>query len=169
VCTRGSNRAAAAGPSTSPLERSMRNRFLLGAIVGTVVFVLCQHFLSHWLAPVLINASVGYPRPFRWGTVLGALGGVLDCISMLLPGVCAGFISGRRGFLVGAVVGLVGIFIYGAIFEFLQIHSGLIRLNARTWPVLFTIPIFGIGQVITSTVAGGAGELLRSNHRWRVP
>jgi hypothetical protein len=148
----------------------MRSRFLLGAIVGTLTFVLCQHFISHWLAPVLMNASVGYPRPFKWGAALGALGDASYCISLVLPGVCAGFISGRRGFLVGALVDVAGSILYGAFFELLQIHAGTLRLNGRNWTAVFIFPaLSGISSVITSAVGGGAGELLRSNNRWRGP
>jgi len=147
----------------------MRSRVLLGATVGALVLVLSQHFIYHWWAPVLINASVGYPTPHKWAAALGALGDALFSICMVLPGLCAGFISGRRGFLVGALVGVVGTVLYAALFEFLQFHSGLIQFTARTWTVVFSIPITeGIGLMITSTIGGGAGKLLRSNSRWRV-
>ena len=157
-----------ANPRLEPLDRSMRSRLLLGAILGTLAFVLCQYFACYWWAPVLVNASFGYPTPHKWGAALGALGSALFCISMVLPGFCAGLIAGRRGFLVGALVGVLGSFLYGALFEFLQFHYGVLKLNARTWTVIFSFPtIQGIGLVITSAVGGGAGELLRSNNRWR--
>jgi uncharacterized membrane protein YeaQ/YmgE (transglycosylase-associated protein family) len=88
-------------------------------------------------------------------------------IAFVLPGVCAGFISGRRGFLVGALVGLVGSFLYGALFELMQVHSGAVKFR---WAAVLIAPaISGISLIIISAVSGGAGELLRSNNRWRVP
>src|SRR5215467_5747585 len=114
----------------------MRNRFLLGAIVGTLAFVLCQHFLARWWAPALINASFVNPSPHKWSPALGALGDALFGISFVLPGVCAGFISGRRGFLVGALVGVVGSFLCGALYELLQAHSGAVRFK---WTAVFNL------------------------------
>jgi uncharacterized membrane protein YeaQ/YmgE (transglycosylase-associated protein family) len=158
------------GGSSATLERSMCNRFLLGAILGTLAFVLCQYFVSHWWAPFLINASFGYPTPHKWAAALGVLGSALFGISMVLPGVCAGLISGRRGFLVRALVGVVGSFFYGALSASLQFHSGALTFNARTWTAVFIFPtIYGLGSVVTSAVGGAAGQLLRSNQRLERP
>ena len=94
----------------------------------------------------------------------------LASIASVLPGLVAGFISGSRGFLAGAVAGALGSFLYGAFFELIQVHSGDLKLNARTWTILFIFPtIYSVGLIVTSAVGGGAGQLLRSNNRWRGP
>jgi fructose-specific phosphotransferase system IIC component len=94
----------------------------------------------------------------------------LASISSVLPGLIAGFISGKRGFLVGAVAGALGSFLYGVYIEGMQFHSGALKPNARTWTAVFIFPtIYAAGLIITSAVGGGAGQLLRSNNRWRGP
>jgi MFS family permease len=141
----------------------MRKHFLSGAIFGTLVFVLCQYFISSWWAPTLINWSSGYPAPHKWGAALGVLGNALFSIAAVLPGLCGGFIAGRRGLLVGAVIGVLGCFLWGALLAALQFHSGALKFNAHTWAAVFIFPtVEGIGSVITCAVCGAAGELLRS-------
>jgi hypothetical protein len=88
-----------------------------------------------------------------------------------LAGSVPGFISGRRGFLVGALAGALGGILYGAFLELMQVHSGDLKLNVRTWTALLLVfpMIKSAGVIISSAVAGGAGQLLRSNNRWRGP
>ena len=163
MCTRGSDRALVRGPSTLPLERSMRSRFVLGVVAGALALCLFQ-WLQYW-GGYIVYVPSGDPQTWRV-----ALYVALAAVATLFPGLFAGFISGRRGFLVGALAGALGSFLYGALFELIQIHSGAIKLNARTWTVLFSFPtIYCAGLIISSAVAGGAGQLLRSNNRWRGP
>ena len=164
MCARGARPALLRGPSTSPLERSMRNRFVFGVTSGALALCLCQ-WLDHWWGPAIINVASGDPEKWRV-----ALTVALGLAATVLPGLCAGFISGRRGFLVGAVAGALGSFLFGAFEELMLVHSGALKLNAHTWTAVFIFPtIYSIGIVITSAVGGGAGELLRSNNRWRGP
>ena len=151
------------GPSTSPLERSMDKRFVSGVVAGALALCLCQ-WLQHWGGYIVYVPS---GELLTWRV---ALYDALVSATMVFPGLVAGFISARRGFLVGALVGVLGSFLSGVFFELTQVHSGLIKLNARTWTIFFGFPmIYVLGQTITSTVAGGAGQLLRSNNRWRGP
>jgi hypothetical protein len=56
--------------------------------------------------------------------------------------------------------GALGSVLYGVFSELMQVHSGSINLNARTWPVLFHYPtIYVYGLVITAAVG----------NRWRGP
>ena len=164
LCARGSNRALLCGPSTSPLERSMGNRFVSGVVAGALALCLCQ-WLYQWWGGDIINVASGDPQKWRV-----ALTVALSMTATVLPGLCAGFISGRRGFLVGAMAGALGSFLYGAFEELMLVHSGALKLNARTWPAVFIFPtIYSFGLIVTSAVGGGAGQLLRSNNRWRGP
>ncbi len=164
MCTRGSDRALARGPSTSPLERSMRSHFVSGVILGALALCLCQ-FLSQWWGGSIVNVASGDPEKWRVALMVA-----LASIASVLPGLIAGFISGKRGFIVGAAAGSLGSFIYGVYFEGLQFLSGALKLNVHTWAAVFIFPtIYAAGLVVTSAVGGSAGQLLRSNNRWRDP
>jgi hypothetical protein len=156
--------AKTARRSARTLERSMCSRFVLGVVAGALALCLCQ-WLEYWGGYILYVPSGDLP-----GRGATALYFALSSVATVFPGLCAGFISGRRGFLVGALAGGLGSFLYGALFELVQVHAGLIKLNARTWTILFNFPtISAVGLMISSAVAGGAGQLLRSNNRWRGP
>jgi hypothetical protein len=142
----------------------MRSRFVFGVIAGALALCLCQ-WLSRLWEGAIINVPSGDPEKWRV-----ALTVALSCVALVLPGVCAGFISGRRGFLVGAMSGVLGSFLFGAFEELMLVHTGVLKLNADTWTAVFIFPtIYSLGIVVTSVVGGGAGELLRSNNRWRGP
>jgi hypothetical protein len=152
------------GPSTSPLERSMRAHFVSGVIAGALALCVCQWLSQSWGAN-LVNVPSGDPEEWRV-----ALLGALSSTASVVPGLCAGFISGRRGFLVGAFAGALGCLLYGAFVDLMLVHSGALRFNARTWTAVFIFPrIYSLGLIVTSAVGGGAGQMLRSNNRWRGP
>jgi hypothetical protein len=141
----------------------MRSRFVLGVVAGALALCLCQ-WLEFW-GGYIVYVPSGDPQTWRV-----ALYGAVASVATVFPGLLAGFISGRRGFLVGTLVGALGSLLYGIFFELMQVHSGLIKLNARTWTVLFSFPmIYCAGLIVSSAVAGCAGQLLRSNNRWRGP
>jgi hypothetical protein len=141
----------------------MHKHFVLGVVAGAVTLCVCQWLSIRWVAE-LINVSPDFPG-WRFGLAF-----VVSSTASVLPGLCAGFVSGRRGFLAGVLAGALGSVLYGIFSELMQVHSGAIKLNARTWHVLFHYPtIYVYGLVITSAVSGGAGQLLRSNNRWRGP
>ncbi len=139
----------------------MRNRFVSGVITGAVMLCLCQ-FLAEWWGGMLANVASGDPPKWHIALALG-----LSSVASVLPGLCAGFISGGRGFVVGATAGVLGSFLYGVLQFSMLLHAGSFSLNAHTWPVMFIFPsIYSIGLVVTSSVGGGAGQLLRSNNRF---
>jgi hypothetical protein len=141
----------------------MHKHFAFGVLGGAVTLCACQWFSTRWVAE-LINTAPDFPG-WRFGLAFAA-----SSAAAVLPGLLAGFISGRRGFLAGALAGALGSVLYGVFSELVQVHLGSIKLNARTWPVLFNYPtIYVYGLVITAAVGGGAGQLLRSNNRWRGP
>jgi hypothetical protein len=164
VCARVAWPAWVPGPSTSPLERSMRTHFASGVIAGALALCLCQ-WLSQWWGADLVNVPSGDPQKWRVALMMA-----LSSTASVVPGLCAGFIAGRRGFLVGALAGALGSFLYGAFLELMLVHSGALRLNTRTWTAVFIFPrIYSLGLIVTSAVGGGAGQVLRSNNRWRGP
>ncbi len=142
----------------------MDKRFVSGVVAGALALCLCQWL--HFWSGYIVNVASGDPQPWRL-----ALYVALASLATVLPGLCAGFISGRRGFLVGALAGALGGIAYGVFFELIQVHSGALKLNARTWTALLLVfpTIQSAGVIISSAVAGGAGQLLRSNNRWRGP
>ena len=142
----------------------MNNRFVLGVVAGALALCVCQ-FFSQWWGGEILYVTSGDPGKWRAAVTVA-----LASIASVLPGLVAGFISGRRGFIVGAVAGALGSFLYGIYFELMQVHSGALRLNAHNWTAVFIFPtIYSVGLIVTSAVGGGAGELLRSNNRWRGP
>jgi hypothetical protein len=142
----------------------MRSHFVSGAIAGALALCLCQ-FLSQWWGASIVNVPSSDPEKWRVALMMA-----LASIASVVPGVIAGFISAKRGFVVGAVAGALGSFLYGIYFEGMQFYSGALKLNVRTWTAVFIFPaIYAVGLIITSAVGGGAGQLLRSNNRWRGP
>jgi MFS family permease len=142
----------------------MDTRIIFGVLSGTLALGICQYFSQYWVA-VLLNSTGGDLHNWR-----AALAWTLGGIASVLPGFFAGFFSGRRGFLVGAVVGVLGSFLYGIFVEPTQVHAGALKLNAHTWTAVFIFPtIYGLGLTLTSAVGGAAGQLLRSNPRLERP
>ena len=142
----------------------MDKRFVSGVVVGALALCLCQLFSRWWVAE-LINGSTGDWRSWRF-----ALAFALSSTASVLPGLCAGVISGRRGFLAGVLAGALGSVLYGVYDELMQVHAGAFKLNSRTWTAVFIFPtIYAAGLMISSAVGGAAGQMLRSNNRWRRP
>jgi hypothetical protein len=160
VCTRGSNRALLAGPSTSPLERSMDRRSFIAVGVGVAVL-----WLTQWGQPKVVELLLH--SPMRNSALLRAvtLGALLALVS-LLPGVCAGAISRGRGILLGMLTGLIGGVTYSVLFFLTRpqfLHLGHFS-GALLW-----FWGSGPGLILTCAAGGAAGQLLRSNNRWRGP
>jgi hypothetical protein len=142
----------------------MRSHFVSGPIAGALALCLCQ-FFSQWWGASIVNVPSGDPEKWRVALMMA-----LASIASVLPGVIAGFISAQRGFLVGAVAGALGSFLYGVYFEGMLFYSGALKLNVRTWTAVFIFPtIYAVGLIVTCAVGGGAGQMLRSNNRWRGP
>jgi uncharacterized membrane protein YeaQ/YmgE (transglycosylase-associated protein family) len=163
VCARGSDRALAGGPSTSPLERSMNRRALWAIATGTVVLWLTEWCLKFALNRIDPTASHG-------SLILnGMLLNVLITLPSVLPGFCAGWIAKHRGAFVGLLVGLIGGATYSVLFMTLGLneHHALNRLNLSNALMWFLSEAPGL--LILCAVAGAAGELLRSNQRSERP
>jgi hypothetical protein len=163
VCTRGSNRALLGGPSTSPLERSMRHRSLIAVCIGIAVL-----WLTQWGGPKVFTLLASSSRTnfaFLPATALA----VLLAVVSLLPGFCAGAIAGRRGIVLGALTGLIGGLTYCVLFSMFKPHFSHLShfFSAIGLPEWFWS--FVPGLIITCAAGGATGELLRSNNRWRRP
>ena len=141
----------------------MRNRVFVAVALGSVALWLCQWLVQ--LGDRVVNAHG--EDLHRWPIALLM---TISSVAAVLPGLCAGFISGVRGFLVGALAGALGSMSYGAVTTAMLVHSGNLPLRAHTWVAILIFPsIYGVGLVLTCAVGGAAGELLRSNNRWRGP
>jgi hypothetical protein len=142
----------------------MDKHFVSGVVAGAVTLGVCQ-WLSRWWVAELINVSSGDWHNWRF-----ALAFALSSTALVLPGLCAGLVSGRWGFLAGALAGVLGSVLYGVFDELMQVHAGALKLNARNWTAVFNFPtIYSVGLMVSAAVGGGAGQLLRSNNRWRGP
>ena len=151
------------GPSTSPLERSMHRRSFIAVGVGVAVL-----WLTQWAKPHLMESLL--PAPTQNFPLLPAVAmDVFLPVVQLLPGFCAGVISGRRGILLGALTGFIGSATYSALFILFRLHFSHLdhfftSVGAPMW-----FQIFGLGLTISCAAGGAVGELLRSNNRWRGP
>jgi hypothetical protein len=84
----------------------------------------------------------------------------------LLPGLCAGLVSGRRGILIGALTGLIGALTYSVMFILFRLHFSHLShfftsIGAPMW-----FQIEGVGLIISCAAGGAVGEVLRSNNRF---
>jgi hypothetical protein len=160
------DRALLGGPSTSPLERSMRRLYLISVSVGVATL---------WLTQWVWTQGTGYLynlAPDHYHLWYLPIENVLFAVAMVLPGFCAGWISKRRGILLGALTGLIGGISYTMVLYPFVHHGSADRishffaseevLTAAFWSSQF-------GLALTCAAGGGTGELLRSNNRWRGP
>jgi len=108
----------------------------------------------HWY---LNTPSGGIPEPWhmpRWRWELGSL---FTGLFTVVPGLAVGFVAGRHGLLLGAVVGYLGHMLgtpWSAILDPQQSNVPAALLSALLAP---------LGHAIISAAGGGAGQLLRSN------
>jgi hypothetical protein len=49
------------------------------------------------------------------------------------------------------------------------VYPGALRLGTHSLIATLIFPFYSVGLVITSSVGGAAGQLLRSNYRWSGP
>jgi hypothetical protein len=120
----------------------MTIRYLIAIWLGVAVF-----FLAKWgLLPALtwcLHSPTASRNPAFWAMI----GNVLPPLVSVLPGFCAGWFSGRRGILIGALTGLLGGASYAAVF-------------AKDWFGWFWV--IGPGLILTCGAGGAVAEVLRS-------
>jgi hypothetical protein len=136
-------------PLSFTARAQMRHRFVLtlGALIATT--------LLQWY----LNMPAPWPIP-QWTSQLGPLiGGLKEVI----PGALIGFVAGRHGLLFGAIVGFIGRLAV-TVPVYLKDQAG-----SSTSLILLHTAIAALGFAVVAAAAGGAGQLLRSNNRWRGP
>jgi|SRR5579862_98835 len=138
----------------------MTRRALLAVAAGTAVLCITQ-----WG----VRRAYDAVDPTSHGSLIltGILLDLLFAPPLLLPGLCAGWIAQRRGTLIGCLVGLIGSLTYSVISMAIALgeHHRLSHLrpsNALTW-----FWAAAASSILFNSVAGAAGQLLRSNNRWR--
>ena len=111
-----------------------------------------------------VTSAWAAANPLWYGAIIEvALG-----ISLVLPGLCTGWIARRHGIRLGALIGLLGGITYSVGFP-------MLHMRPNPWHFLSTGPLWiavaGPAFLLMLTCAGGgaAGELLRSNNRSRGP
>jgi hypothetical protein len=85
---------------------------------------------------------------------------IIGGLSAVLPGVLVGFVVGRSGLLLGALVGLLGR---------LALTVPLILSSNPDASIFAILPhpvLSALGFAIFAAAGGGTGQLLRSNYRW---
>jgi hypothetical protein len=113
----------------------------------------------------MVNFASGDSQTLLVGLLLA-----LNSLAMVLPGVCAGFISRTHGILAGALSAISGSAVYGAVKFGLLVHSGEFRLSAHSWSFILVFPIiYGLGLLIASVAGGALGQVLRSKTRLSGP
>jgi hypothetical protein len=125
-------------------------RSLIAIAVGIAVVCFTQWSVlpaMTWLLPLPTPAG---SHVFWPALIVNAL----QPLASVVPGFCAGWISWRRGLLIGALTGLLGSAAYGVLFT----AAGL----GWFWSI-------GPGLILTCGAGGAAAEVLRSNNRWRGP
>jgi hypothetical protein len=149
--------------SASPLERSLDRRSFIAVGIGVAVL-----WLTQWGQPKVVELLLHSPMknfPFLRAATLG----VLLALVSLLPGFCAGVISGRRGILLGMLTGLIGGMTYSVLFFLIRLHFLHLGHFSTSAGALLWFWGSGPGLLLTCAAGGAAGQLLRSNNRWSGP
>jgi hypothetical protein len=127
----------------------MGPRFLIA--IGAGVAVAC---LTQWAILPVMNWVWPSPAPSDHIFWRAFIVNILHPLASVVPGFCAGWISGRRGLLIGGLTGMLGGAAYAVFFPK--------AVLAVFWSI-------GPGLILTCAAGGAAAEVLRSNNRWRGP
>ena len=136
-----------------------RYRFLVGVGLGTAVVGPLQRVMDRQF-PIFSDSSDA-------SIVLHqATWGFLSAMSMLLPGFVAGWLSRRRGFLAGAIAGLIGIATYTVFCVVVWPNPPSFQHTPTSENALFVFLYMAPQLALTCGMAGAAAEHIRSNSRW---
>jgi hypothetical protein len=135
----------------------MSTRFIVAVIVGTVAWVACNWLAINWGGHLVNDA------PIASFQIRASIADLAVATASLLPGMVAGALTGSRGFLIGALIGVCGVIFLT--FSLTHLHLGPHHFTLGEVHTLLMAPLYGLSQVVTSSVAGAAGQLLRSNYQ----
>lgn len=114
-----------------------------------VVLVLAT--LLQWY----LNLPTAWPPPqWRW-----SLSSLFGGLKQTVPAAVAGFVVGRKGVLLGALVGF-----FGRLAVTMPIYAAR-ESSAPILVTLFHAAAGALGYAVVSAAGGGTGQLLRSNFR----
>ena len=118
--------------------------------VVTLVALIAATLLQWYM-----NTPAPWPPP-QWRAHLGSL---LGGLKEVVPAALVGFLAGRNGLLLGAIVGLIGrLAVTIPVFMNTEARSSTL--------VILSHAILGsLGFAVVGAAAGGAGQLLRSKSR----
>ena len=139
----------------------MQRRTLVALSAGIVVLWVTQWGQSHAIEAIA-QLHWNYET---WPLLPSALIDIMLTVVPLLPGFCAGLISGRRGILVGTLTGLIGGFIYSVVFILIRLHFTHLSHFFTSVGAPMWFQLQGLGLVISCAAGGAVGELVRSNYR----
>jgi hypothetical protein len=136
-----------------------RYRTLLALVAGVAAGWAANSALMNVMALVSEGAVQGNTS----GPWVASVYSCAFLVSMMLPGLVAGLVSGRRGILIGAVAAVV-LAIIAVIPElFVVVKAPQWSLGEASRMALSTL-INSPANIIASAVAGGCAEHLRSNN-----
>jgi len=141
----------------------MQRRTLLA--IGTGIALV---WLTRWSEDFALEHL--YPPASHGSPVLGSITlSLLIALPFVLPGLCTGWIAQRNGMLLGFLTGLVGALTFSILFMALGLSADHALHQLRPSNALIWFWGEGPALMLTSATAGAAGEMLRSNNRWRGP
>jgi hypothetical protein len=127
----------------------MNSRIVLGIFLGVAAYLAL-------LAGGYYFAQVAFPGvPAPWPTWYGISRYILEALGAVAPGFIGGWVACRSGITVGAIIGVLS-----ALLTPLAISlswAGMPPLSSA----VSIVAALGVGGVITGSVAGAAGHLLR--------
>ena len=115
--------------------------------------------LTALIAGALLQWYLNLPPPWhfpvpRWRMALMPVEGALKGV---LPGAVAGFIAGRHGLLLGAIVGFLG-HLAVMVPMYMEVEAA-----SSMFVVLSHAALASSGFAVVAAAGGGTGQLLRSN------
>jgi hypothetical protein len=137
----------------------LNRRLVAGVAVGVGISILLNLVWDWSFRTVMDCCSEAESTPY-WYTNVSTVFGAL---SPLIPGFVAGWISMKRGLLVGFLVGFIATIAYstalGRYWPEVEWSSAASVSKTFLW-----LSLHGFATGLISGAAGGAAELLRSNN-----
>lgn len=129
----------------------IRQNIFIAALLGVATY-LALFSLGYYLGQVAFPS----PSPTVWPVWYGISRQILESLVAVAPGFVAGWVAGRSGMLIGAIVGVVNALLT-------PIAIALSPFGALPFETASSVVLaLAIGGVITGMVAGAAGHLLRA-------